>query len=131
MNYPRRRPRATYITMGAALLAELRPRFEANTRREGKHLLWTGELHRGTWPRIAVDGRAWGAAAVAWLLSGKPLMLGARLWRTCTRQRCISCRSTQAPPWSPKRRAAERERSIAPSSAASQPAMRWAAAARE
>lgn len=121
--------------MSPTLLAEVRERFEKQCHREGPHLIWDGERHHGVWPRISVDGRYWSAAAVAWLLSGKALVLGARLWRTCDRERCISCRSTQAPPWSAKRRAAEQRRdSISRRSApidAPEPSMRWAAAGKD
>src|SRR5437868_849327 len=131
----RRRPAATHVTLAPQVLEALRPVFEARIRRgAGGCLIWTGQVHRGAWPRVFRDGRAWGAAHLAWMLSGRALVLGSKLWRRCPELRCVAPehRSVQAPPWSPKRRAAEQARkSITGRSApidAPEPSLRWAAA---
>lgn len=102
------RPRMTHYAMSAGLLAAVKPRFEAFTRHEGGHLLWQLEMHRGAWGRLYVDGRSWSAAAIAWVLDGRPLVVGSRLWRVCAEPRCIAPwhRSVTAVPWGPRRRAA-------------------------
>src|SRR5262249_32280768 len=82
------RPRMTHYAMSAGLLAAVKPRFEAFTRHEGGHLLWQLEMHRGAWGRLYVDGRSWSAAAIAWVLDGRPLVVGSRLWRVCAEPRC-------------------------------------------
>jgi len=135
MFHTHRRPSRTLVTMSPALLADVRARFEANCRRSGTHLLWTGDLHRGAWPRISVDRRTWSAAAVAWVMSGRLYILGSRLWRRpgCPAN-CIEPRhrSVEAPRWSPRRRAAEQRRKSSATrrsapNAASETSMPWAA----
>src|SRR5262249_62253719 len=102
------RPRMTPYAMSAGLLAAVKPRFEAFTRHEGGHLLWQLEMHRGAWGRLYVDGRSWSAAAIAWVLDGRPLVVGSRLWRVCAEPRCIAPwhRSVTAGPRGPRRGAA-------------------------
>lgn len=96
------------VTIPRDLLPELRERFEALTRRRGEHLVWTGDCHGGSWPRMSVAYRSYGAAHLAWLLDGRVLMLGQKLYRTCSERHCIvpAHRSPTAPAWSPRRRAA-------------------------
>jgi hypothetical protein len=96
------------ITIPRDLLPQLRERFAALTRRRGEHLVWRGDSHRGAWPRLSVAYRSYGAAHLAWLLDGRVLMLGMKLYRRCGERHCIAPahRSPTAPKWSPRRRAA-------------------------
>ena len=104
-----RRLSATHRTLHPRVLDELRSRFQTLIKRaDGGCVEFTGVPHPSGWLRMWLDGRAVPARRVAWLLAGRTLPLGARVYSTCRNPRCVAVRHlTAAPlPWSPKRRAA-------------------------
>jgi len=145
------RPRsATHVTPAPATLEKLRPLFQKRVRRIPKgHWLWLGKVSRD-WNCLFTRQGTWGAAKAFWVYSGRVLLAGQRLWRTCPEPRCVAPEhhTTTPPAWSAKRRAAEQRRkaSIRGASsarvcetdsgrgragAASDSMERWAAAGRE
>ncbi len=86
------RPGASHRTVPPAALAALNARFDDLVRVNPQTgcVEWRQPLHPSGWARVWFRDRTWSVARLAWLLDGRVLPAGARLWRSCRTPGCVA-----------------------------------------